>query len=66
MLFSSPVLYLPLKPILQDVFYFFCTVSSSTDTADLSANLHVDLSADTCMLHTTSLHNANAYGGIFK
>ena len=66
MLFSSPVLYLPLESILPVVLYFFCTVSSSTVVADLSANLHVDLSADTCVLHTTSLHSANAYGGIFN
>ena len=66
MLFSSPVLYLPLEPILQAVLYFFCTVSSSTVAADLSANLHVDLSADTCVLHATSLNSASAYGSIFK
>ena len=64
MLFSSTVLYLPLEPILQAVLYCFCTVSSSTVVADLSSNLHVDLSADTRMLHTTSLHTASAHGHI--
>ena len=60
------MLYLPLEPILQAVLYFFCTVSSSTVAANLSANLHVDLSADTRMLHTTSLHSASPDGGISK
>ena len=55
MLFSTPVLYLSLKPILQAVLYIFCTVFSSTVAAvaaDLSANLHLELSADTRMLRT--------------
>ena len=38
----------------------------STVVANLSANLHVNLSADTHMLHTTSLNSASAYGGIFN
>ena len=67
MLFLSPVLYLPLEPILQAVLYYFCSVSSSTVAADVSGELHLELSAaKPNMSLTTSLHSASAHSDIFN